>query len=110
MNPNNFGTNPSHNNTHRASLQPTYQSTDMLNAQFSFQINQPFNSNQVTKTQKISENNLLNLPRPQEADSKVMYGTGASFAKSSGNFGLSSLARSVDEPTQQKDKMEKNYI
>jgi len=29
-----------------------------------------------------------------------MYNTGASFAKSSENFGLSSLARTVDDPAQ----------
>lgn len=37
-----------------------------------------------------------------------MYNTGATFAKSSGNFGLSSFARQVEEPVQQKDKTEKN--
>lgn len=29
-----------------------------------------------------------------------MYNTGATFAKSSGNFGLSSFARQVEEPIQ----------
>lgn len=65
MDPNNFGTNPGHNHSHRASLQPSYLSADMSNAQFSFQMNQPSNSNQANRSQNMGENNFLNLSKAQ---------------------------------------------
>ena len=110
MHSNNFGTNQGQSQGHRASMQPTYQSADMFNAQYSVQVNSPINPNQSGKGQNFSENNFLNVSKMPEGENRTMYNTGASFAKSSGNFGLSSFARQVDEPVQQKDKSEKNNL
>lgn len=65
MNSNNFGTNPGHGYGQRASMQPTYQSFDMLNAQYSVQVNAPFNQNSAMKIQNPSENNLSNVGKSQ---------------------------------------------